>query len=254
MLGPYHGLSAMMSQRSVKAGDQPTNAPLLLSARDLEIERGGRKLLCVKHFELAAGEVVALIGPSGCGKSTLLACLGGTFHARSGTLEIPGRDANNEQAYISRSVQGAPLLHWLTVRQNLELAAKIKGISLTDADAVLARFAAEKLADRYPNTLSGGERCRASLSQAMVGEPKILLLDEPFTGLDVAVKRFVAHNIFSLATELGTGILMATHDLYDAIEYANRVVVLGGSTPARIVGELEASMDAIGLMAELLSQ
>jgi ABC-type nitrate/sulfonate/bicarbonate transport system ATPase subunit len=226
----------------------------LLRAQDLKIDRGDRELLCIEHFGLGAGEVVALIGPSGCGKSTLLACLGGAYQARSGTVEFPGRDAYAEQAYISRSVQGAPLLHWLTVRQNLELAAKIKGVSLIDSDSVLARFAAEKLADRSPNTLSGGERCRASLSQAMVGEPKILLLDEPFTGLDVAVKRFVAQNIFSLARELGTGILMATHDLYDAVEYANRVIVLGGTTPARIVGELEASMDAIGQMAELLSQ
>jgi ABC-type nitrate/sulfonate/bicarbonate transport system ATPase subunit len=140
----------------------------------------------------------------------------------------------------------------LTVRQNLQRAAAIRGASAPDTEKVLASFAAQELADRFPTSLSGGERCRASLSQALVGDPKVLLLDEPFTGLDVAAKRFVADHIFRVARSTGAGVIMVTHDLYDAVKYAGRVIVLGTGAPTRIVGEFPASMDAIDDMARLL--
>jgi ABC-type nitrate/sulfonate/bicarbonate transport system ATPase subunit len=88
----------------------------------------------------------------------------------------------------------------------------------------------------------------------LVGDPKVLLLDEPFTGLDIAVKRFVAQNIFEIAREGAAGVIMVTHDLYDAIEYADRVVVLGGSGPASIVGEFKATIGSIEHIAGLLGR
>lgn len=227
----------------------------LLSVRDLYLRRDLRPILQISQLDINSGEIVALIGPSGCGKTTLLSHISGTFPAAAGAVRFPQLGGTAvPRTYISRSVQGAPLLHWLNVRQNLELAARVRGFFLSNPSEVLARFAAEDLADRFPATLSGGERCRASLSQALVGDPTIVLLDEPFSGLDVAVKRFVAENVFRVARSAGAAVLMVTHDLIDAVEYADRVVVLGGSSPAHIVGEIEASLDAIPHIARLLER
>ena len=227
----------------------------LIRVQDLVLERADRPLLEMSGLDIFEGEIVALIGRSGCGKSTFLSHLAGTFPARSGSVVFPqcGRDGT-PRTYVSRSVQGAPLFHWLTVRQNLERAAAVRGAATLEADKVLASFAAQELADRYPGSLSGGERCRASLSQALVGNPKVLLLDEPFTGLDIAVKRFVAQNIFQVARTADACVIMVTHDLYDAVEYASRVVVLGDASPTRVLGEFPASIDAIEDIARLLTQ
>lgn len=136
--------------------------------------------------------------------------------------------------HLARTLQSFPLLHWLTVEGNLRLAANIRGLGGLDVDRVLSEFSALHLKERYPKNLSGGERCRASLAQAVLAEPKVLLLDEPFTGLDLHVKEEIAERLFSFAETHGTSILFVTHDLYDACEYAKRVVVLSGRSPAII--------------------
>lgn len=135
---------------------------------------------------------------------------------------------------VARTLQSFPLLPWLTVRGNLELAAKLRRQKLADATAHLAAFEAAELADRYPSTLSGGERCRASIAQAFVFQPRVLLLDEPFNGLDVAIKELVAGTLFKKVRAQGIAVAIVTHDVLDAVYYSDRIIVLTKGCPGSI--------------------
>ena len=241
------------------AASAPTEADCgpILRIDDLGLSHGLEPLIHVPRLEVQPGEVIAIIGRSGCGKTTLLSCLSGHFPITSGEFFLAGelRGYGLRRTFVSRTLQGAPLLHWLSVKGNLRLAARIRKVYRPDYDAILASFAAETLAHCFPSTLSGGERCRASLSQALLGDPRLLLLDEPFTGLDSIVKQFVAGNLFRLARASGAGIIFVTHDLHDAVEFSDRVIVIGGSQSATVVGELMASApQAVEVIRDLLER
>lgn len=229
----------------------------VLKIEDLSLAHGREPVIRIPNLQVHNGEVLAIIGRSGCGKTTLLSCLSGHHLATSGEYFLAGerQGARLRKTFVSRTLQGAPLLHWLTVIGNLRLAARIRKVDCADYESILSTFAAEALAYRYPSTLSGGERCRASLCQALLGNPQLLLLDEPFTGLDSIVKDFVAGNLFRLARASGAAILFVTHDLHDAVEFSDRVVIIGGSRPATVVGEFLADTpDVIRLIRALLER
>ena len=188
-------------------------------------------------------EVVAVVGRSGVGKTTILKTISGEIPLLSGKVLLDGesRDSAWLARHVSRTLQSFPLLHWLTVLQNLELSARLRGVDGVDLQHVLKEFAADHIQDRYPKGLSGGERCRASLAQAALIEPRALLLDEPFNGLDLYVKEEIAQRLFSFTEKFGSSIIFVTHDLYDACVYADKVVVLEGKHPARIGGVVDTS-------------
>lgn len=228
---------------------------LLLDIRELSLSHGSGPVLTIPRLEVNSSEVVAIVGRSGCGKTTLLASISGQHKQYEGSLIVSGRKAGDRGTLsaVSRTLQNFPLLHWLTVRENLALVAKIKNVRNAHLDELLSRFSADQLAERYPHTLSGGERCRASLSQALLGDPDLLLLDEPFSGLDSMVKRTIAASLFRIARERGAGIIFVTHDLNDALEFSDRVVVLGGRKPATVVGEFASKQpDAMSRVVSLL--
>ncbi len=187
-------------------------------------------------FIVARSEVIAFVGASGCGKTTMLKAISGAIPLLSGTILLDGqpRDRQWLSRNLSRTLQNSPLFHWLTVQENLELACKIRGMREIDARAVLAEFAADHVCDRYPQSLSGGERCRASIAQAAITNPKVILLDEPFSGLDVHIKAEVANYLFSFAQSHGTSMIFVTHDLHDACEYSQRVVLLKQGPPTTV--------------------
>lgn len=213
-------------------------------------------LLRIDRMTVGRAEVVALVGRSGSGKTTLLSCLSGHVPARLGSFVLEGALGGRgvRSTFVSRTIQHFPLVHWATVRGNLRLAARIRGVPSADLDQILTNFSADAFADKFPSQLSGGERCRASLSQALLGDPGLLLLDEPFTGLDTLVKRVVASRLFSVARASGAAILFVTHDLNDAVEFSDRVVVLGGHQPVTVAGEvLSRSSDAMAQIGELMA-
>ena len=120
----------------------------------------------------------------------------------------------------------------------MQLACQIRGVSGARGDDILLQLSASHLANLYPKQLSGGERCRASLAQSLVGIPKLLLLDEPFTGLDLLVKDDVARNVFSFAERYSISVILVTHDLEDAVHFSRRVLVLGKHPITRIVADI----------------
>ena len=200
----------------------------MLKINNLVVGYPTKSLLHIENLSIESGEIVALIGKSGCGKSTLFSTIAGHLEPIDGTFFLDGKESVSDiKENIALTLQGFPLFHWLTVQENLKLATKMKNANNIDFLNVLKQFNAEHIADTYPSQLSGGEKCRASLSQAILTEPSLLMLDEPFTGLDTITKNSISKNIFSLTQKNRTSVIIITHDIHDAISYAQKIIILG---------------------------
>ncbi|MGE3839770.1 MAG: ATP-binding cassette domain-containing protein [Hyphomonadaceae bacterium] len=221
-------------------GGGDAEGPFLFELNELVSGYAGRPVIRTQHLELAPGEVLAMVGRSGAGKSTLLATLSGSLPPISGTVRFQGKEVDTPwlSQNVARTLQSFPLLHWRTVRGNLELAAQIRGAQNIDALAILKRFSADGFADKFPPNISGGQRARASLAQAAVTRPKLLLLDEPLTGLDPIVKRSVAEALFTFAREENAAVMFVTHDLLDALRYCGRVAAVSSAGPVAVISEI----------------
>ncbi|MFC6091423.1 ABC transporter ATP-binding protein [Saccharothrix lopnurensis] len=196
-----------------------------VSIRGLVKEFGPRRVLDGLDLEVAPGEFVALLGRSGCGKSTLLRVLAGLDPDAEGTFSVPAK--------VSVAFQQPRLLPWRKVWRNISL-----GLRDVDGRAVAERALAEvRLADHadaWPLTLSGGEAQRVSLARALVREPELLLLDEPFGALDALTRSAMHRLVEQLWREHRPAVLFVTHDVDEALLLADRVVVLDRG---RIVAE-----------------
>ena len=164
------------------------HAGLGVSVRGVErVFAGGVIALSSVDVEVAAGEFVAILGPSGCGKSTLLRLVAGLDFPSSGTVVVEG-NAKPRAAQLAYVFQDAHLLPWRNVVRNVELPLELRGVSRPvrheRAMAVIEQVGLTDAVDRYPAQLSGGMRMRVSMARALVTEPKLLLLDEPFAALD----------------------------------------------------------------------
>ena len=185
---------------------------------------------------LAAGETVALVGPSGCGKSTALRLLAGLEAPSGGTLT---RTVNRgETALVFQSPTLAP---WLSALDNVALPLALSGQTKAAARAAAAR-ALDRVGlgadlDKSPAQLSGGMAMRASLARAIVANPRLLLLDEPFAALDEINRRQLADDALALCAELKPAVLFVTHNVEEAVYMATRVVVMSPG-PGQIAGTL----------------
>jgi sulfonate transport system ATP-binding protein len=180
---------------------------------------GGRRILDDLDLEIAPGEFVALIGRSGSGKSTLLRALAGLDRDLAGELTVNGT--------VAVAFQEPRLLPWKPVWANVCLGLRADN-PRSVADAALAEVDLTERSGAWPLTLSGGEAQRASLARALVREPTLLLLDEPFSALD-ALTRIAMHRlVLRLWAHHGPAVLLVTHDVDEAIALADRVLVLSG--------------------------
>lgn len=216
----------------------------LLGAKDVAVSLGGRRVLGGAHFALGAGEVVGLIGPNGAGKTTLLRVLAGLLRPETGDVRIDGRPAQSlSRAERARQVAYLPqggTSHWAVTVETLVSMGRLpylgswRGLAAADRAAVdhalrvcdMARFAA-----RPVTTLSGGERARALLARALAGEPRVLLADEPVSGLDLAHQLDVMETLRGLACD-GAGVVTVMHDLSLAARFCDRLVLLSDGTVA----------------------
>ena len=189
-------------------------------------------------FDVAAGEFVAIVGPSGCGKSTLLNMVAGLGQPTAGEVAVDGAPVRG----ISRSVgflfQDDALLPWRTVQDNIALGLKLRGLGKRETQARvqewIQRVGLSGFARHYPAQLSGGMRKRVAIAQALIYEPEIILMDEPFAHLDAQARHIMQMDLLELTAGGGRTILFVTHDLDEAIALADRIIVLSAGPHSRI--------------------
>lgn len=208
------------------------------------------------NLTVNAGERVAVLGPSGAGKSTLLSLIAGFLPSEQGKLFLNGQDHTKTvpaKRPISMLFQDNNLFPHLTVRQNIGLGLN-PGLKLTGAQKALLESRAEQVAlseylERLPSQLSGGQRQRVAIARCLVREQPILLLDEPFSALDPALRIEMLALLEQLCREKALTLLMVSHSLEDAVKIASRAIVIDkgmivydGNTQSLINGEVDQSL------------
>ena len=196
------------------------------------------------------GEFVALVGPSGCGKSTILKLVAGTLDATQGHVFVAGREVGANEVRIGMAFQNPTLLPWLNIRDNVMLPLKIvppfkesfgqkKKKEYRDrVEASLTQVGLGGFGDKFPWQLSGGMQQRASLCRALIHDPTLLLLDEPFGALDQFTREELWEIMQNLWIEKRPTVLLVTHDLKEAAYLASRICVMQ-ARPGRIVDDSE---------------
>lgn len=208
-----------------------------IEIRNVKKNFGSFSALNDVSLEVPSGELVALLGPSGCGKTTLLRIIAGLEAPDSGNILFHGNDATDRQARereVGFVFQHYALFRHMTVFENVAFGLRVRPKSTRPSEAEIKRRVHELLdlvqldwlADRYPPQLSGGQRQRIALARALAVEPKVLLLDEPFGALDAKVRKELRRWLRRLHDELHITSIFVTHDQEEALEVADKVVVI----------------------------
>jgi NitT/TauT family transport system ATP-binding protein len=193
-------------------------------------------------FTVEPGQFCAIVGPTGCGKSTTLGMVAGLDKPSLGSVKVGGVEVDGVTPGVSFMFQGDALLPWKTVLQNVMLGPILRGTSKKEAAAKardwLRRVGLAGFEDHYTHQLSGGMRKRVAMAAALINEPDILLMDEPFGALDVQTKAIMQTELIGLWEELRPSVLFITHDLDEAVALADRVIVMTAGP-----GSVKASYD-----------
>jgi len=207
--------------------------------------RGAFTALDGIDLDLRRGEFLSLLGPSGCGKSTLLKCVAGLERATAGRIDILGRPMNGPPEGLGVVFQRDILLDWRTILDNVMLTAEFQGRDLKAlrerARALLARFGLDGFENRHPWELSGGMRQRAAICRALLVDPELLLMDEPFGALDAMTRDDLNVELARLWQDTRKTVLFITHSITEAVFLSDRVVMLSRN-PGRIVEVIDIDL------------
>lgn len=198
----------------------------LIAVEDLSRRHGAVQAIDNVGFKVAAGEIFGLLGPNGAGKTTALECVLGLIRPDQGRIQICGNAAGTRQARekVGAVLQATGLQDKITPREALNLFASFYPAAIA-TPGLLERFGLVEKADAAYDTLSGGQKQRLALALAFVGDPQVLLLDEPTTGLDPQIRREVQDQISGLKAD-GRAVLLSTHDMDEAARLCDRVAVI----------------------------
>lgn len=185
------------------------------------------------HLDIEQGEFIVLLGPSGCGKTTLLRSIAGFMQPDSGTIAIDGQDVSRLPPYrrpLNTVFQNYALFPHMTVLENVAYGPRRQGVNRSEARQrareALALVGLEALEERFPRGMSGGQQQRVALARAIVNRPKLLLLDEPLSALDMKLRKRMQLELKHLQAKLGIAFIFVTHDQEEAMTIADRIVVM----------------------------
>ncbi len=239
----------LVTERAASAGlDAPLLRAVGISKTYRTPDHIGRLVLERVDFTLHAGEIVAILGKSGAGKSTFLRILAGLVGPSEGQVEYRGLPVTDPVQGVAMVFQSFALFPWLTVLGNVELGLEAQGVSAAErrrrAVAAIDLIGLDGFENAYPKELSGGMRQRVGFARALVVNPDILLLDEPFSQLDVLTAETMRNDLTELWTRhrIPTkGILMVSHNIEEAVEMADRILIFS-SDPGRISAEVPVAL------------
>ena len=192
-------------------------------------------------LRISAGEFVSVVGPTGCGKSTLLNIGAGLLAPSLGSVKVFGQTLEGINTRAGYMFQTDALMPWRSALDNVMVGLQYRGMTDTEArtlaQAWLERVGLGGFGDRYPHELSGGMRKRVALAQVLALDPDIILMDEPFSALDVQTRQLMENEVLELWAAKKKAVLFITHDLDEAIAMSDRVVVLSAGPATRPIGE-----------------
>lgn len=203
-------------------------------------------VLALEHIDLTVerGSFVAVVGPSGCGKSTLLSLMAGLTEITSGNIAIDDETVAKPHPKIGVVFQSDLLLYWRTVLDNILLPIEIKKLDIrayrARAEELLTQVGLDGFGNKYPSELSGGMRQRVAICRALIQEPGLLLMDEPFGALDALTREQMIMDLQTMWARLGNTVLFITHGIDEAVFLADRVIVMS-PRPGRI--DLDLTID-----------
>ena len=228
-----------------------TSRPAAISARGLRVEyertRQKDTLVALEDFsiDISPGEFVTIVGPSGCGKSTFLNCVAGLWPPAAGELLVSGKQVTGPGRDRSVVFQDYALMPWRTVKTNVRMGLELQRRVDGSTDDKVARYidlvGLTGFEDAYPRELSGGMRQRVGLARALVTEPGILLMDEPFAAVDAITRELMQDEVARIITTTGQTIVFITHSVDEAITLGDRIVVVT-DRPGRVKEILPVSI------------
>jgi NitT/TauT family transport system ATP-binding protein len=215
----------------------------ILAFEQVSTRLGGDTIFDSLSFAVDEGEFLCILGPSGCGKSTTLRLMGDLLPVQSGTVTVDGKPPAEAWRSLAYVFQSPRLVPWRTAMGNVVLGMELrydgkpKAEMQTRAKELLALVGLERDAHKYPAMLSGGERQRVAIARALAVDPRIVLMDEPFSALDLNTRRRLRAEITDIWRKTGKTIVFVTHDIEEALVLADRVLLLSNK-PTRVLETL----------------
>ena len=220
------------------------------------ISQDGQATVALRNFSMsvAKGEFIAIVGPTGCGKSTTLNMITGLLKPTVGEVQIMGNKVAGIDPRIGFVFQADAVFPWRNVLDNVAAGPMFRGMGKKQAQELaqgwIERVGLGKFGKHYPHQLSGGMRKRVALAQTFINKPEILLMDEPFSALDMQTRTLMQDELLQMWTESGGSVVFVTHDIEEAIALADRVFVLS-ARPARLKAVYEIDLPRPRVMAEV---
>ena len=237
------------------AGPVPLQTRPMVSIEGVTMSFGDFTAVRDVDIQAGDGEFVAIVGPTGCGKSTILNAVAGLLAPSEGRIRIDGKPVGGVQRNVGYLFQQDALLPWKTALQNVELGLRFRGVGQAEreeqARAWLAKVGLAGFEHRYPYQLSGGQRKRVQMAQALIVEPKVMLMDEPFSALDIHTRHLMQNELLRLWQEDRRAVMLITHDLEEAIALGDRVVVLSSGPSSRVVRSFDVDLERPRNVAEI---
>lgn len=207
------------------------------------------------NLSVGEGEFLAIVGPTGCGKSTILNAIAGLLPPSAGAVSIGDHPVAGVQHRIGYLFQQEALMPWKTALENVEIGLTFRKVSPAErherASAWLAKVGLRGMEHRYPHELSGGQRKRVQMAQALITGPEVILMDEPFSALDIHTRHLMQSELLALWQEDRRAVVMITHDLEEAISLADRVLVLSAGPESSVVGDFRVTLGRPRDVAEI---